>query len=312
MEKNKPKVSVIIPTYNRSHLVGRAIQSVLNQTFTDFELIIVDDASTDNTKEVVESFNAPRIRYIRHEQNKGGGATRNTGIEAAYGEYIAFLDSDDEWLPRKLEKQLLIFRGYGKANSKKVVYTGILWIDQESGKIIQKGIPIKEGWLFYDLFLDNCIIGGGSTVIVPKECIDKVGFFDERLDSCQDLDMWIRLSECFQFCAIKEPLAKIYIHKERITEDLRAKTQARQRILGKFSKKIRMEKEIYAYYHFKTGNIFCHAGDIKEGRSELIKAIKIEPLNFKYHLYLISTCFGYGLFQCIAWLKRKISIHGKN
>jgi len=85
MAEKAPKVSVVIPTYNRAHLVGRAIRSVLNQTYQDFEIIVVDDGSTDNTKEVVKSFNDPRIRYIRHEKNRGGSAARNTGIRAARG-----------------------------------------------------------------------------------------------------------------------------------------------------------------------------------------------------------------------------------
>ena len=109
MNGKTPKVSVIIPTYNRAHLVGRAIRSVLNQTYQDFEIIVVDDGSTDNTEEVVKSFNDPRIRYIRHEKNRGGSAACNTGIRAARGEYIAFQDSDDEWLPEKLEKQMQVF-----------------------------------------------------------------------------------------------------------------------------------------------------------------------------------------------------------
>ena len=101
-----PKVSVVIPTHDRAHLVGRAIRSVLAQTFQDFEIIVVDDCSVDNTKEVVQSLADSRIRYLRHEINRGGSAARNTGIGAARGEWIAFLDSDDEWLPKKLEKQL--------------------------------------------------------------------------------------------------------------------------------------------------------------------------------------------------------------
>ena len=94
-----PTVSVIIPTYNRAHLVGRAIKSVLNQTYRDFEIIVVDDGSTDNTKDIIKEFQKKdkRIKYIPYEKNKGGSAARNTGIKAAKGEYIAFLDSDDEW-----------------------------------------------------------------------------------------------------------------------------------------------------------------------------------------------------------------------
>lgn len=113
--KNNPKVSVIIPTYNRAHLIGRAIKSVLNQTYKDFEIIIVDDGSTDKTEEVVKDFKDERVRYIRREKNKGGSAARNTGIKAARGEYIAFQDSDDEWLPEKLEKQMKAFEAMAMA-----------------------------------------------------------------------------------------------------------------------------------------------------------------------------------------------------
>ena len=103
------KVSVIIPTYNRAKLIKRSILSVLNQTYQNFEIIVVDDGSADDTKSVVESFNNPKIRYIRHDINKGQSAARNTGIKNAKGKYIAFQDSDDEWLPEKLEKQMSCF-----------------------------------------------------------------------------------------------------------------------------------------------------------------------------------------------------------
>ncbi len=98
----KPMVSVIIPTYNRAHVLGRAIRSVLDQTYQDFELIVVDDGSSDHTGEVVATFADPRIHYLRHEKNRGAAAARNTAIKTAQGEYIASLDSHDEWLPEKL------------------------------------------------------------------------------------------------------------------------------------------------------------------------------------------------------------------
>ena len=106
---SNPGISVIIPTYNRAHLISRSAKSVLAQTYPDFELIIVDDGSGDNTEEIIEALADPRIRYLRHESNRGVSAARNTGIRAARGDYIAFQDSDDEWLPQKLEKQLGLF-----------------------------------------------------------------------------------------------------------------------------------------------------------------------------------------------------------
>ena len=103
-----PKVSIIIPTYNRADVITRALNSVLAQTETNYEVIIVDDASTDETKQIIESYLDPRIRYLRHDKNKYAAAARNTGMEKATGQYIAFLDSDDEWVPTKLHAQLQI------------------------------------------------------------------------------------------------------------------------------------------------------------------------------------------------------------
>jgi glycosyltransferase involved in cell wall biosynthesis len=121
--ENNPTVSIIIPTYNRSRLLARAVKSVLNQTYQNFELIIVDDASTDNTEEVVGSFNDERIKYVRHEKNKGEAVARNTGIKAARGEYIASHDSDDEWLHEKLAKRIRAFENCSPEIG--VVYTAL-------------------------------------------------------------------------------------------------------------------------------------------------------------------------------------------
>lgn len=101
-----PFVSIVIPTYNRARFLGRLVRSVLNQTYKNFEVIVADDASTDDTAEIIKTFKDDRIRYIRHESNAGAAAARNTGIKASRGEYVAFQDSDDEWLPEKLEKQM--------------------------------------------------------------------------------------------------------------------------------------------------------------------------------------------------------------
>ena len=104
-----PTISIIIPTFNRAHLLERTINSVLKQTYTDFEIIIIDDASQDNTKDIVQRFKNKNIKYLRQNENKGAPAARNRGIQEAKGRYIAFLDSDDEWVPEKLEKQLALF-----------------------------------------------------------------------------------------------------------------------------------------------------------------------------------------------------------
>jgi glycosyltransferase involved in cell wall biosynthesis len=189
MSNEKPAVSVIIPTYNRAHLIGRAIQSVLDQTYQDFEIIIVDDGSTDNTEVVLKKFQNKdeRIRYIRHDKNKGGSTARNTGIKAARGRFIALLDSDDEWLPEKLQKQLEVFESSPPEVG--VVYT------KTYHRANKKIYPFskeeqKDGMIFQDLLnLDiskNC--GQTSTLLIKKECFEKVGLFDERFPRQQDTE----------------------------------------------------------------------------------------------------------------------------
>src|SRR6266516_320914 len=191
-----PKVSVVIPTYNRVDLLRPAIVSVLNQTFQDFEIIIVDDGCTDSTSDLVSAFNDARIKYIRHEINKGGSAARNTGILNSKCEFIAFLDDDDEWLPEKLDMQIkVIEESLPRVGG---VYTSYIVVDRTDGTIIARKIPTKKGDLSTNLLVNNCI-GATSSVLLRMRCFEDVGLFDEVLPSFQDYDSWIRISKKFHF-----------------------------------------------------------------------------------------------------------------
>ena len=190
--RETPVVNVVIPTYNRAEIIGRAIRSVQAQTFEDWELIVVDDASEDETEEVVAAFEDTRIRYIQHVENRGGAAARNTGIRNSRGEYIAFLDSDDEWLPQKLEGQIRVFK---KADeSVGLVYTGMI---RKKGKYTEKKTPIYSGWIEEKLYLKN-VIGSCSVGTVKSNVVNEVGYFDEKLNSAQDKDYWLRVSKMFK------------------------------------------------------------------------------------------------------------------
>jgi glycosyltransferase involved in cell wall biosynthesis len=164
-----PTVSVIIPTYNRENLIGRAIYSVLKQTYQDFEIIVIDDDSTDNTREVIKEFQRKdkRIKYIKHGKNKGGSAARNTGIREAKGKYIAFQDSDDEWLSGKLEKQIKMFK---KAPLEiGVIYTGFWRIEEDKKEYIPSDKIIKkEGDIHIELLKGNFVTT--QSIVVRKEC----------------------------------------------------------------------------------------------------------------------------------------------
>jgi glycosyltransferase involved in cell wall biosynthesis len=160
-------------------LVVRAIKSVLEQSFTDFELIVVDDASMDETQQLLAEIKDTRIKIIRHEKNKGAPAARNTGIKASIGEYIGFLDDDDEWLPEKLEKQLKLFKTSG--NEVGLIYGGFYFVSEKNNRILSEVMPEKKGSLFSVVLRRNIL--GSPTPLIKRYCFDKAGLFDETF--CQ-------------------------------------------------------------------------------------------------------------------------------
>lgn len=198
-----PRVSVIIATYNRAKFLQSAIMSVLNQTFRDFEIVVVDDASKDHTADVVRGINDKRIRYIRHPVNQREAGAKNTGLLSSSGEYIAFLDDDDEWLPEKLRLQIeLLENSPAKIGG---VYSGYMLIDRASGNIIDIEIPYKRGDLYQELLRENCL---NVSMLLRRKCFEQAGLFDVSVPFSTDYDMWIRISRHFQFEYIKVPLLK--------------------------------------------------------------------------------------------------------
>lgn len=182
--KVAPVVSVIIPTHNRAQLLVRAIRSVLAQTYRRLEIVVVDDASDDETSDVIRRFGDGRIRYIRHDSPKGGAAARNSGIEAATGEYIAFLDDDDEWEPSKTESQLEVL-----ASCDVVLCMSTSSVEQDVRELTEIGVCNLE-----QLRRGMPRIGGGVSAIMGRADVFKSVMFDEHLPRCQDWDLLIRLA----------------------------------------------------------------------------------------------------------------------
>lgn len=189
-------VSVVIPTFNRSKLVTRAIRSVQEQTYSNLEILVIDDASPDDTQEVVSGMSDARIRYIRHETNRGGSGARNTGIRAATGEYIAFLDDDDEWEPTKTEEQLLMLRDYDV-----VLCTS----DEHRRGIDRFGVKTMVD---LDDLRKGDFTAGGTGVLMAKTSILKETMFDETLPRCQDWDIFIRIAKKYSISYINKPLVR--------------------------------------------------------------------------------------------------------
>ncbi|OGS71119.1 MAG: hypothetical protein A3F91_08330 [Flavobacteria bacterium RIFCSPLOWO2_12_FULL_35_11] len=272
-------VSVVIPTYNRVKTIARAINSVLNQTYKKLEILVVDDGSTDNTEKIVRNFKDDRIKYIRHPYNKGGGAARNTGIRASMGEYIAFLDSDDEWLPEKIEKQLNVFH---KSNdSLGVVYTGFQHVD-EYGQINKQVIPKERGNLSLKILEWNCI-GTASTILVRSIYLKRINGFDETFPSCQDWDLYIRLSKICLFEFVAELLVRYTSSRNLncITNKKEALVLGHNKILGKHNIN-NVARGIKAVHYYNRGLIFLYnVSDTKLAFLSFIKAFYL-TLNIKY------------------------------
>ncbi|MBT5935148.1 glycosyltransferase family A protein [Sulfurimonas sp.] len=203
-------ITVIIPSYNRYELLKRALDSVYTQTFLPKEVIVIDDGSTDNTYQIKNDF--PSVKYI-YQKNSGVSSARNTGIKNASFEWISFLDSDDEWIEDKLEKQVNFHQ-----QSKDVLmsYTDEIWI--RDGVLVK--IPKKFRKIGSDVFLENlsfCNIAP-SSVLIHKTILDDVGLFDEELEVCEDYDLWLRIAQSYKIGLVHEKLIKKHAgHEEQLS-----------------------------------------------------------------------------------------------
>ena len=252
-DQNRTEVSVIIPTYNRAHLISRAINSVLNQTFKDFEIIIVDDASKDNTEEVIGKIADNRIKYYRNPRNEGSAKARNIGIKISSGRYIAFLDSDDEWLPTKLDKQVSELA----ASSLKigVVYTGT-WRIMGSKKFLipANHLAKKEGNIYNNLLCGEYLVPTPAA-LVKEECFKKVGVFDESVIRTPEWDLWIRISKHFDFIYIEEPLVISHFTSGSLSTDFSHNFKSTKMIFKKHYKDIKKNKRALTNFYLKLARI---------------------------------------------------------
>lgn len=199
MNSKNPKVSVIIPTYNRGWILREAIDSVLAQDYTDYELIVVDDGSTDNTREILGSYGRDII--VLRQPNQGVSAARNRGIAESCAQLVALLDSDDLWLPQKLTRQLAFFQSNPDAM---ICQTEETWV-RNGVRVNPKKRHHKLSGLIFEPSLALCLVSP-SAVMIRKTLFDTVGLFDESLPACEDYDLWLRISCRYPVFLIDEPL----------------------------------------------------------------------------------------------------------
>src|SRR4030042_5859454 len=299
-------VSIVIPTLNRAHLVARAIKSVLKQTYQDFEIIGVDDGSIDETEKVIKRCGNKRIKYIKHQKTRGPSAARNTGIDASCGDYIAFLDSDDVWLPKKLEKQINLF----KKNIVKtgLTYCGVELIDQRSRNVKKKWSPKYRGYVFEKNLSANFIVSGSSTVIVQRKALEKAGKFDESLPSCEDWDLWIRIARHYEFDFAPEILVNCFSHSKRISSNFERVRLGLKLFSNKYKKEIdKQRNNVKAQHFFHLGNHFCYYGDENLAMKYLMRAFDIYPINPIYFFSLIFLLlFGRNAYSRLSTSSRSV------
>ncbi len=209
--KEQPLVSVIIPTYNQEKYIKKTLESVLSQTFKSIEIIVVDDGSTDETAEIVNSFNEPRIIYI-WQKNKGPAAARNTGIKRAQGKYIAFLDADDLWLREKLERQI----NFMEKNSEiGLLGTGCYEINHKGEMMSKKIFPTKNKILKKILIRYNPFIQ--SSIMLKKEIFDKKEGYNESFPQSEDYELWLRIAKNYKIANLPEYLVMKRYYKESLS-----------------------------------------------------------------------------------------------
>lgn len=279
-------VSVVTPTYNHAETLPRAINSVLSQTFKNFEYIIVDDASTDDTESVVDSYDDRRIQYVRHEENKGGSAARNTGIAQARGQYIAFLDADDEWLPKKLAAQVecleertdewvAVHCKYqssrsGGGRSLRKVTSQIL-------RAIGEGPPepnVRSGGeeLIREVLTKRLSISG-STPMVRTETVNKINGFDSSFSRHQDIEFLIRVLKQGKLAFVDEPLANKHESSNPNPDSLEL---TKMRYFGKFIAEVeKLEAEgesVLGSHWFDLSKFYFREGNFRKGSQYLIGA----------------------------------------
>lgn len=258
-------VTVIIPSYNREKTIKRAVDSVLNQTYKDIEVIVVDDCSTDNTLDVVKSIKDSRLKVFKLNENSGACVARNFGIEKAKGQYIAFQDSDDEWLPEKLEKQMIAFN-----KNADVVFCAFNRIDNTYKDVYP---VLTDGFVQRKTILEKSYVST-QTLIARKECFDNIKF-DPQMPRLQDYDLVIRLSKKFSFYFLSEPMVNMYIQNDSISKNSIKLIDAEYLILTKYPEDV----ELYPEFKFFNLSIFAVnklKKNLKAGK-EFRTIFKIKP-----------------------------------
>lgn len=292
-------VSVIIPTYNRSNSLTVSLNSITNQTYKNIELIVIDDNSSDNTKEIINSLEIPNLKFIIHEKNLGAPAARNTGIKNCTGDFIAFMDDDDMWHPEKIERQLNYLIQNPEADA----------VFCEFKYVLKNKFYYPDKIMFDNNLLDlslNRSLGSFSLPLIRKNCIDVTGLIDINLPSCQDWDYWIRLVQNFNLKKISDCLVTRNLSKGQITSDINKKIKGREYLLNKHWDLISKYPVIENMHLSRLGSLNTLAGNTKAAKDYFLKSFKTYPYSISTIIHIFLSCFSSNLHK---YLINRFGIH---
>ena len=285
------KVSVILPTYNRAHTLKRAIDSVLNQGFQDLEVIVVDDGSTDDSESVVASLKDKRIKYLKLTEKKGPSAARNFGLRFISGDFVAFLDSDDEWLPQKTDIQLKFFKNVQPGAG--LVFTngyeptrgeGLLCIDNPGPSRLVYGSKERDA----NIFPGRVNITPPSCWMLPRKVVEEIGLFDESIANWEDCDYFARIARKHDVYFINTALFKRYRGPDSLDVVSAGLQSAKEVYLKKYLPLMEKDRK-YLFKFYKTmAKDYAKIGDKKKSSDFLFKALKINPLAINIFFKLLS------------------------
>lgn len=293
-------VSVVVPTYNRVEYLERAVESVADQTYDEIELLIVDDCSDVDVEERLDwSFSGAfeRVEFIRHEENRGGSAARNTGIERATGEYIALLDDDDKWEPEKIARQVKRFR----EDDVGAVFTGGRVVNErgQTLRVARAPSTVPESSNLTKRLLCRNFVGSCSVIMVAADVVDTVGTFDERFPSWQDQEWYVRLSRHCEFGAIPEPLV-VYSEESphRVSDNVETIQNETYPLFVRKFEPIASEygrlfkRKMLAWAAYRVGKANAMANRITDARAYLTRAVRLYPFEPRFYKYLFPSLGG--------------------
>ena len=301
-------VSVVVPIYNRGKIVGKTIDSILCQSYSDVEIIAVNDGSNDGTLTVLNEYSKrhPERIIVINQSNAGQVRAKNKGIAASRGEFIAFLDSDDFWEKEKLSLQMPLF--IGKVG---LVYSGINEVDTE-GRILKTVLPESgmRGDIFRSLLIKNRMTGG--TVVVKRKVLNNIGFFDESFRAAENWDLWIRISSKHEVDYVDKPLVNYLKHSGNMSQDNRRMVEGMRSVLKKHLPTVPSDKnlkesyfEAYANYYYCLGVWYSGKYEYREARRMFFACWKYK-LNYRDSLLrTFRSLLGKNINTLLSDIKRR-------